>query len=121
MARKGWTQLPEYVPHAATAPPEDPDLIDQLTFEHRQVRRLWSELQLAHRRHLEDLHRPDARHGSTGQRALGRQIVQMLARHEAVELEMLYPAVDGIVGDAWTEHAKSDHADFCGLGRLFRC
>jgi hemerythrin-like domain-containing protein len=115
MARRGSTQLPEHVPHQATAPPQDPDLLDQLSFEHRQVQRLWSELQLAHRRHLEDVHRPEARYGSVGQRALGRQIVEALARHEAVELERLYPTAGRLVGQEWAEHARSDHAEVRAL------
>lgn len=111
MARKGLMQLPEYTPHAATTPPSNPDLLDQLSFEHRQIQRLWSELQLAHRRHVEDVHRPQARLGTPGQRELGRQIVQALAQHEALELELLYPTVGPVVGEAWAEHAKADHAD----------
>jgi hypothetical protein len=111
MARRTTTQLPEEVPHAGTTPPQDADLLDQLSFEHRQVQRLWSQLQLAHRRHVEDTHRPEARYGSTGQLALGRQIVEALARHEAIELELLYPTVAGVVGDAWAEHATADHAE----------
>lgn len=114
MARRVSTQLPEEVPHAGT-PPRDADLIDQLSFEHRQVQRLWSQLQLAHRRHVEDVHRPEARYGSTGQLALGRQIVETLARHEAVELELLYPTVAGVVGDEWAEHARADHAEVRAL------
>jgi len=111
MARKGSMQLPEYVAHPATVPPEDPDLLEQLSFEHRQMQRLWGHLQLAHRRHVEDVHRPEARYGSSGQRALGQQLVQVLARHEALELEMLYPVVARTVGEEWAEHARSDHAD----------
>lgn len=111
MTRKGSTQLPESTLHTGITPPEDPDLLDLLSFEHRQIRRLWSELQLAHRRHVEEAHRPAARLGLTGQRELGRQIVEALTRHEAVELERLYPMAAEVVGDAWAEHARGDHAD----------
>jgi len=115
MGRRSSTQLPEYVAHAGTTPPDDPDLLDQLSFEHRQIQRLWSELQLAHRRHVEDVHRPEARLGIVGQRELGRQIVAALARHEADELERLYPAVARVVGEEWAEHATADHADIRDL------
>lgn len=98
MSRKSSPPLPEYTAHAPTTPPENPDLIGRLTFEHSQIGHLWSELQLAHRRHLD-------------QRNLARQIVRALAEHEAVELEMLYPLVSRVVGDEWTGHAKEDHAD----------
>lgn len=111
MARKGSTQLPELVPNPATTPPPDPDLIDRLTFEHRQLQRLWSELQLAHRRHLEDAHRPEAAYGSTGQQALGRQIVRLLAQHDAVEHEALYPATAAVLGTELADHASGDQAD----------
>jgi len=108
-------QLPEYVPHAATTPPEDPDLLGRLSFEHRQVQRLWSELQLAHRRHVEDAHRPEARFGVIGQRELGRQIVAALARHEALEIDSLYPAVARVVGEEWADHATAAHAEIDDL------
>ena len=114
MARKGSTQLPEYTPHRTT-PPEDPDLIGRLVFHHQEIRRLWAELQLAHRRHVEDVHRPEARYGSTGQRDLGRRIVRLLAEHEALELEQLYPLATDIVGEAWVEHATADHAEISDL------
>ena len=114
MARKGSTQLPEYTPHPTT-PPENPDLIGRLVFQHQEMRRLWAELQLAHRRHVEDVHRPDARYGTTGQRDVGRRIVRLLAEHEALELEQLYPLAADVVGEAWVEHATADHADISDL------
>lgn len=109
MARKGSTQLPEYTPHAGTTPPPEPDLLEQLSFEHRQIQRLWSELQLSHRRHIEA--RAESRVGLTGQRELSRQLLDILGRHEATELQMLYPKAAAVMGEVWVNHATSDHAD----------
>lgn len=110
MPRKGLAQLPNFTPHE-TAPPVDPDLIEQLTFEHTQIRRMWADLQLAHRRHVEDPHRPDARLGITGQRQLGRRIVQAVAEHDAIETELLYPGAADVIGEGWIEHARADDAE----------
>lgn len=115
MARKGSTQLPEFTAHAATTPPEDPDLIEQLVFEHRQVQRLWSELQLAHRRHVAAVHRPEARYGMNGQRDLARQILQLLGEHESLETEALYPRTAPVLGDELVAHALADHAEIRDL------
>ena len=109
MARRGPTPLPEYTPHPVTTPPDAPDLIAQLRFEHRQLQRLWAELQLVHRRHVGD--RPAARHGSAGQQALARQILQALAEHEALERDALYPRTAAVMGDALVAHAEAEHAD----------
>ena len=110
MPRKGLAQLPNFTPHE-TAPPENPDLIEQLSFEHTQIRRMWADLQLAHRRHVEDVHRPDARMGIVGQRELGRRIVQAVAEHDAVEAELLYPKAADVIGEEWVEHARADDAE----------
>lgn len=111
MARRGSTQLPEFTRHEATTPPESPDLIEQLSFQHRQIRRLWDELQLAHRRNLEESHGSQGGYGILGQRELGRRLVRELAEHEALELEELYPVAAEVVGEAWAEHARADHAE----------
>ena len=98
MARKATPQLPEYVTHA-TARPEDGDLLERLNFDHRNIERLWAQLQLAHRRRLDNQHQ------------LARQIVTALSEHEAIELELLYPVVGEVVGEELAEHARQDHAD----------
>jgi len=99
MARKA-SPLPEYVTHA-TAAPDDADLLGRLSFEHREIDRLWAQLQLSHRRRLD------------GQHQLFRQIVTLLSEHEATELELLYPVVGDVVGEELAEHARHDHADIC--------
>jgi len=111
MARKGPTQLPEFVAHQATTPPPEPDLLQHLSFEHRQIERLWSELQLGHRRHIETDYRPGTRLGGHGQHELFRNIMNLLAEHEALELQMLYPAVRRVVGDEMADHATADHEE----------
>ena len=98
MARKASPQLPEHVTHA-TAPPEGGDLLERLSFEHREIDRLWAQLQLAHRRRLDNQHQ------------LAGQIVTALSEHEATELELLYPVVGDVVGEELAEHARQDHAD----------
>jgi hypothetical protein len=115
MGRKGSTRLPEYVPHPSTTPPESPDLLEQLSFEHRRLQRLWSELQLAHRRHVEERHRAGARLGLPGQRALGAELVRILDQHDAREAERLYPIVARIEGGDWAERATAEHADLRDL------
>lgn len=115
MPRKGPTQLPEFVAHPATTPPSEPDLLDHLGFEHRQIERMWSELQLAHRRHLETEYQSGTLMGGHGQHELFRSIVTMLAEHDALELELLYPAVRRVVGDEMADHAISDHEELRNL------
>jgi hypothetical protein len=115
MGRRGSTKLPEYIPHAATTPPESPDLLEQLSFEHRRLQRLWSELQLAHRRHVEEPHRAGARLGLPGQRALGAELIRILDQHEAREADRLYPIVARVEGGDWAERARADHAEFRDL------
>ncbi|MEO5680340.1 MAG: hemerythrin domain-containing protein [Acidimicrobiales bacterium] len=108
--RKGSARLPESVDHA-TAPPDGADLIERLRFEHGQIQDLWAQLQLAHRRSVAGEHRPGARYGVAGQLDLSRQLVALLAQHEAVEIQLLYPAVERIVGDELAEHARADHTE----------
>ena len=115
MGRRGSTKLPEYIPHPATTPPESPDLLEQLSFEHRRLQRLWSELQLAHRRHVEEPHRAGARLGLPGQRALGAELVRILDQHDARETERLYPIVARVEGGDWAERATAEHADLRDL------
>lgn len=110
MMRKGSTALPEAVAHAAT-PPDGSDLLERLRFEHRQIQDLWAQLQLAHRRSVASEHRPGARYGVAGQQALSSQLVVLLAQHEAVEIQLLYPAVERIVGEELAEHARADHTE----------
>jgi hemerythrin superfamily protein len=77
------------------------DLIEHLTREHREVEQLWSQLQAAHHR------------GDTLQGDLGRQIVTSLSQHDAVELQILYPAIRDHVpgGDQLADEALEEHAE----------
>lgn len=111
MARKGSTPLPEFVAAPATTPPAEGSVLEQLAFEHRQIERLWSQLELAHRRQLASEHRPGARHGGGGQADLARQIVTAVAEHDAREVQMVYPAVSRIVGEELAEHSLADHEE----------
>ena len=110
MARKVSTALPEYVADPATTPPAGGDLLEHLSFEHRQIERLWSQLQLAHLRQLDGEH-PGARYGGGGQPELSRQIVTILAEHDAREVQQVYPAVARVVGEELAEHALADHEE----------
>lgn len=111
MARRGSAQLPEFVANPATTPPKEGGLLEHLAFEHRQIEHLWSELQVAHTRKLPGQHRPGALLGGAGQHELSRRIVTMLAEHQALELERLYPAVSEVVGPELAEHLTADHED----------
>ena len=111
MARKGSAQLPEFVAHPDTTPPEEGGLLEHLAFEHRQIERLWSELQVAHTRDLRGQHRPGALLGGGGQHELSRRIVTMLAEHDALERERLYPTVAEVVGPELGEHLATDHEE----------
>ena len=111
MARKGTKPLPEFVAAPDATPPAQGDLLEQLAFDHRQIERLWSQLELAHRRQLDGEHRPGARHGGGGQPDLARQMVTALAEHDAREVEVLYPAVSRIVGEETAEHSLADHEE----------
>ena len=78
---------------------EDRDLIEHLTSEHRQVEQMWAELQEAHAT------------GGPTQEELGRQIVKALSQHDALELQLLYPALARAGREELAEHAKEEHAE----------
>jgi hemerythrin superfamily protein len=78
---------------------DDPDLIEHLTSEHRQVEQMWSELQQAHASR------------ASGQEELGREIVKALSQHDALELQLLYPALERVGDAGMSEHGKEEHAE----------
>jgi hemerythrin superfamily protein len=75
------------------------DAIQLLTVQHRDVERLWAELETAHRT------------GAGRQSELARDLVALLSMHDAVEAQVLYPAVRrlGAEGRALAHHALEDH------------
>lgn len=106
-------KAPAYTAHSAVAnPPSGTDLLQRLTYEHREFRKLWEAMQRAHIRDRGEGHAvDDARLGDANQFDLAQEILQALAEHEALELELLYPvAVDAMNGD-WTDHARNEHAE----------
>jgi len=112
MARRRSSQLPEYTRHVATTLPSSPDLLDQLSLEHRQIQELWADLERAHRHQIGAAQRPEvARLGDTSQMELGRRIMEALAAHEADEMNLLYPAAARVMNDEWAEEAQAEHAE----------
>lgn len=78
---------------------EDRDLIEHLTSEHRQVEQTWAQLQEAHAA------------GAATQQDLGQEIVRMLSQHDALELQLLYPALERIGEEGMSGHGKEEHAE----------
>lgn len=100
----------EYSRHPAMRPKQDPDLLDELAYEHRHIERLWTELQRAHRYEAEGDPADWARLGDADdQRELGRRLIEALAKHEAVEDGILYPAAGRVMTEEWVTHARTDH------------
>jgi hemerythrin-like domain-containing protein len=75
------------------------DAIQLLTVQHRDAERLWAELETAHRT------------GAGRQSELAHDLVALLSMHDAIEAQVLYPAVRrlGEEGRALAEHALDDH------------
>lgn len=107
-------KVPEYNPHAPIQPAQSPDLLVQLLYEHRQIKRLWTELQRAHRQQVEGVYPPDAaRLGhDTTQAGLARELVGALAEHDVVERKGLYPAAVRVMSEEWADNAIADHDQF---------
>ena len=78
---------------------DDQDLIEHLTSEHRQLEQMWAELQEAHAA------------GAPGQKDLGREIVKALSQHDALELQLLYPALERLGDSEMSNHGKEEHAE----------
>jgi hemerythrin superfamily protein len=74
------------------------DAIELLVSQHREVEQLWSQLQTAER------DRAEVRHD------LARRIVEDLSRHDAIETQLLYPAVRKVPGgDQLADHSLDEH------------
>ncbi|MEU6328538.1 hemerythrin domain-containing protein [Streptomyces sp. NPDC047049] len=75
-----------------------PDVIAELTADHRAVQRLFDRIRAAEP-------------GSATRKALVEQVSAALVRHSVVEKEYLYPAVRDYVahGGRWAEKELSDH------------
>ena len=112
MAQKISREPLDYSRHPAMAAKQDPDLLDELAYEHRLIERLWNEVQRAHRTEAGGGNAADAsRLGDvTEQSELAQQLIEALAKHEAVEVDILYPAAAGVMNAEWVEHATTDHA-----------
>jgi hemerythrin superfamily protein len=78
---------------------EGQDLIEHLTSEHRQVEQMWAQLQEAHAA------------GAATQQDLGQEIVKALTQHDALELQLLYPALARAGEDEMAEHGKEEHTE----------
>jgi hemerythrin-like domain-containing protein len=106
-------KAPAYTAHSAVAnPPSGTDLLQRLTYEHREFRKLWEDMQRAHIRDRGQGHAvDDARLGDSNQFDLSQQILEALAEHEALELELLYPVAAGVMNDDWADHARDQHAE----------
>lgn len=78
---------------------EDPDLIEHLTSEHRQVEQMWADLRSAHAA------------GSAGQKDLGQELVKALSQHDALELQLLYPALERAGEAGMSDHGKAEHRE----------
>ncbi|MFD8542907.1 hemerythrin domain-containing protein [Streptomyces sp. NPDC059649] len=75
-----------------------PDIIEELTADHRAVQRLFDRIRAA-------------APGSAARKALVEQVSAALVRHSVAEKEHLYPAVRDYVahGRRWAEKELSDH------------
>lgn len=113
MPRKASSKDPAYTAHSAVVnPPSGTDLLQRLTYEHRELRKMWNDMQRAHIRERGEGQAVDhARLGDTRQADLGPQIMQALAEHEALELDLLYPAAAEVMSEEWVNHAMAEHAE----------
>jgi hemerythrin superfamily protein len=74
-----------------------PDAIELLSSHHREVERIWTQLEAADR-------------GSDVARQLTTDIVKLLSQHDAVETQLLYPAVREVPGgDELADHSLEEH------------
>jgi hemerythrin superfamily protein len=83
-----------------TRPGGSNDPLDFLTHQHRQVEQVWTQLQAAHANE-DDV-----------QAELVEQLVAMLLTHDAIETELLYPAVRAHGGEQGAEiadHSLDEH------------
>jgi hemerythrin superfamily protein len=76
------------------------DMIEFLTRQHREVEQLWTRLKDAHVA------------GSTVQAELGKDIVQRLSQHDALETQLLYPELRSAAGEqgvGLSDHSLDEH------------
>jgi hypothetical protein len=111
-ARRGTLRVPEYDPYFADHLPPVPDLPQRLTWEHRQIEKLWNDLQ---RLHHHDGTSPLPRAGLDTEAAIAQKLVQALADHEATEITALYPAAARAMTPAWADAAQAEHAELHAL------
>src|SRR4051794_7622865 len=85
-----------------TRPGGSNDPLDFLSHQHRQVEQLWTQLQAAHA------------NDDDVQAKLADDLVAMLSLHDAIETELLYPAVRAHGGERGAEvadHSLQEHAN----------
>jgi hypothetical protein len=112
MLRRGSRKVPEYGAHVAMDLPKEPDLLQRLNYEHRQIRQLFADLQRAHGHRVEGAVRPEPRLLDATEKDLAHMLVELLGQHEAVELEVLYPAAARVMSGAWADDAVAEHEAF---------
>ena len=78
----------------------DRDIIEHLTDEHRKVDAMWERLQQLHAASS-----PEAAD-------VARTIVKELTSHDAIELQLLYPALGRVAGASdLADHGKDEHTE----------
>ena len=77
----------------------DRDIIEHLTDEHREVEAMWEQLQQLHAASS-----PDAAE-------VARKIVKALTSHDAIELQLLYPALNRAGATELSDHGKDEHTE----------
>lgn len=82
-----------------TGSSEGRDVVEHLTAEHRQVEQMWSDLRQAHQA------------GAANQQDLGQEIVRALSQHDALELQLLYPALRRAGQQEMADRGKKEHAE----------
>lgn len=79
------------------------DVVDILTHDHREVERMFAE--------LESLHGQETEQARTRRKDLTDQVTIELVRHSVAEEADVYPAVKKKVSETEAEHAKEEHAE----------
>ena len=79
------------------------DVIDVLTHDHREVERMFAE--------LESLHGQETEQARARRKDLTDQVTIELVRHSVAEEADVYPAVKKKVSESEAEHAKEEHAE----------
>lgn len=105
-ARRRTLRVPEYEPFFASHLPKVPDLLQRLSWEHRQIEKLWKDLQ---RLHAHDGFTPQPRMGLDSEAGVAQMLVQALADHEAAERAVLHPAAAKVMTPAWAEANLSEY------------